>query len=402
MLLTKNVEEKYNITRQTLYNWVTKGVISEPLKDEKSRNIWSEENQKEIERILNEKEQLSLDLQIPEKLHIQNRRYLGSKQKMLNFIFDVVSKNTVGVETIADIFGGTGVVANMFREHGKSVIVNDILYSNYTSFVTWFGNEPIDEKKVEMAIIELNDLKGIDGYVTKNFGNRYFSVENAQKIDAVREKIEDYTDFNLREKSFLITSLLYAMDKGANTVGHYDAYRQKMDSLKPLTLRMPVVNHSTNNEVYNMDANLLVREIKADLVYIDPPYNSRGYESAYHVLENVAEWKKPEVEGLAMKAVNRSEKSSDYTKRKAPEAFDDLIQHINSKYIVVSYNNMAKKGNSRSNAKISNEEIILSLEKRGKVTVFETDFNPFTTGKSIIQNHKELLYLCEVGAMENA
>ncbi len=43
------------------------------------------------------------------------------------------------------------------------------------------------------------------------------------------------------------------------------------------------------------------------------------------------------------KAVDRSKKASDYTKVKAPQAFDDLIQNINARYILVSYNNMAKK-----------------------------------------------------------
>ncbi|CAM2843379.1 site-specific DNA-methyltransferase (adenine-specific) [Streptococcus acidominimus] len=242
----------------------------------------------------------------------------------------------------------------------------------------------------------MNQLTGISGYVSENFGNRYFSIENAEKIDAIREAIEEYEELNDREKSFLLTSLLYAMDKVANTVGHFDAYRKQMDSLKPILLKVPEFNENSKNELYNEDANKLVRKIKADLVYIDTPYNSRGYESAYHVLENVMDWKKPAVEGVTMKAVNRSEKSSDYTKTKAPQAFDDLIQHIDARYILVSYNNMAQKGNSRSNAKISNEEIISSLEKRGKVTVFETDFNAFTTGKSKIDNHKELLYLCEI------
>lgn len=133
------------------------------------------------------------------------------------------------------------------------------------------------------------------------------------------------------------------MDKVANTVGHFDAYRKKMDTFKPIYLRVPEFNKNVGNEIYNEDANQLVRKIKTDLVYIDTPYNSRGYESAYHVLENVMEWKKPDVEGVAMKAVNRSEKSSDYTKSKAPQAFDDLIQNINARYILVSYNNMAKK-----------------------------------------------------------
>ena len=59
---------------------------------------------------------------------------------------------------------------------------------------------------------------------------------------------------------------------------------------------------------------------------------------------------------------------------------------------------MAHKGNSRSNAKISNEEILESLKKRGSVEIFSTDFNAFTTGKSKIENHKELLYLCKINS----
>ncbi|WP_228414914.1 Dam family site-specific DNA-(adenine-N6)-methyltransferase [Vagococcus penaei] len=94
--------------------------------------------------------------------------------------------------------------------------------------------------------------------------------------------------------------------------------------------------------------------------------------------------------------VDRSHIKSDYSLRKAPEAFDDLISNIDSKYILVSYNNMAKKGNARSNAKISNEDILKTLRKRGNVQVFETDFQYFTTGKTNLENHKELLYLCEI------
>lgn len=329
-------------------------------------------------------------------LYISNRRYLGSKQKMLDFINEVVQNNTKNVKVVADIFGGTGVVADLFRSQGKKVIVNDILTSNFISYRTWFGNEKVDEIKIKDLILELNSLNGINGYVSKNFGNKYFSMENANKIDAIREKIETIKNLNKRERAFLLTSLLYAMDKVANTVGHFDAYRKHMDRHNPIYLQTPVFNENKGNELYNEDANHLVKRLKADLVYIDTPYNSRGYENTYHVLENVIEWKKPEVEGIAMKAVNRNEKASKYTKSKAPEVFNDLISHIDARYILVSYNNMAQKGNSRSNAKISNEEIISCLKKRGDVSVFETDFEAFTSGKSKIENHKELLYLCTV------
>lgn len=394
MVTTQELTLKYGVTRQTLNNWVKKGIIPAPICKKDHQNIWNDEQIKQMDEVISQGQQLSLFNFEQEPLKISNRRYLGSKNKILDFINDVVSNNTNDINTVADVFAGTGVVADLFKRQGKKVIVNDILTSNYISYQTWFSNEKVDDKKIKKQIIELNQLSGFSGYVTKNFGGRYFSVENAQKIDAIREKIETYDHLNEREKAILLTSLLYAMDKVANTVGHFDAYRKNMDSFKSLILRVPELDKNKNNELFNEDANQLVRKIKADLVYIDTPYNSRGYESAYHVLENVMEWKKPAVEGVAMKAVNRAEKTSEYTKSKAPQAFDDLIQHIDARYILVSYNNMAKKGNSRSNAKISTEEIFASLKKRGTVKVFETNFNAFTTGKSDIKDHKELLYLC--------
>lgn len=74
-----------------------------------------------------------------------------------------------------------------------------------------------------------------ENYVSKNFGGTYFSEYNAMKIGYIREQIEMLSEeINYREKAILITSLLYAMDKVANTVGHYDAYRRKLDSLREI------------------------------------------------------------------------------------------------------------------------------------------------------------------------
>ena len=232
---------------------------------------------------------------------ISNRRYLGSKQKLLDFIDSVVREHTEGVETVADIFAGTGVVAHMFQEQGKNVIVNDILHSNLVTYYTWFGSEKADHDLIKKLIDRLNELKvDEDNYVSLNFGDRYFSMENARKIGAVREAIEDL-DIGFREKCFLLTSLLYAMDKSANTVGHYDSYRRNMDTRKPLRMRVPGYSENPGSRIYSMDANRLVRYIKADLVYIDTPYNSRQYGDAYHLLENITDWHKPDVTGSSKK-----------------------------------------------------------------------------------------------------
>ena len=84
------------------------------------------------------------------------------------------------------------------------------------------------------------------------------------------------------------------MDKIANTCGHYDAYRKGIVFEKTLELYVPLaeIHNTVDNQCYNTDANELVKGISADLVYIDPPYNSRQYCDAYHLLENVARWEK--------------------------------------------------------------------------------------------------------------
>ena len=43
-------------------------------------------------------------------MKINNRRYLGSKYKLLPFIKDVVDSECEDIETFFDVFAGTGIV----------------------------------------------------------------------------------------------------------------------------------------------------------------------------------------------------------------------------------------------------------------------------------------------------
>lgn len=328
---------------------------------------------------------------------INNRRYLGNKYKLLPFIRDVVEKECKNVKVVADIFSGTGAVASAFKD--KELITNDLMYSNYLSHLSWFGTQEFDEKKLINFIIDYNNLDvSEENYMTDNFSNTFFDFENCSKIGFIREDIEvKYSRkvINERERAILITSLLYSMDRIANTCGHYDAYMKNVEFSKKLELNVLLVeqNSGCNNNCFNVDANELVRDIKADLVYIDPPYNSRQYCDTYHLLENVALWQKPKVHGVARK-MDRSKMKSAYSTKVAVEAFEDLIENINANYILFSYNNMATKGNQRSNAKISDNEIMKILSKKGEVKVFSESYKAFTTGKSDIKNNVERLFLC--------
>ncbi len=185
------------------------------------------------------------------------------------------------------------------------------------------------------------------------------------------------------------------MDKIANTCGHYDAYRKGVEFDKHLELAVPTPKQNMRkNQCFNENANELVKHIQADLVYIDPPYNSRQYCDTYHLIENVARWEMPTVSGVARKP-DRSSLKSDYCTKQASAAFEDLIKNINAHYILFSYNNMAHKGNERSNARLNDDVILRVLEEKGKVQIFSESYKAFTTGKSNIYDNEERLFLCK-------
>ena len=328
---------------------------------------------------------------------INNRRYLGNKYKLLPFITKVVNEECSDINSVADIFAGTGAVSSAFTD--KVLITNDLMYSNYICNYAWFGAEEYNPQTIIDCVVRYNSLCDLeDNYMTENFSDTYFSRDDCAKIGYIREDIEclyENGSINKRERAILITSLLYAMDKIANTCGHYDAYRKGVVFDKTLELYVPLaeVHNNVDNQCFNTDANELVKDITADLVYIDPPYNSRQYCDAYHLLENVARWEKPEVFGVAKK-MDRSTMKSKYCTRSATEAFEQLIKDINAKYILLSYNNMAAKGNDRSNAKISDYDILRILKQKGEVKVFSESYKAFTTGKSDIDDNQERLFLC--------
>ena len=112
------------------------------------------------------------------KFELSNRRYLGSKTKLISFIHEVVNQNCSNVYSVLDLFGGTGVVGYSFNED-CSVLINDILKTNIVAYNTFFSNESIDEDKIEKLIEGYNlvDIKR-DNYYSKNFANTYLSKEN--------------------------------------------------------------------------------------------------------------------------------------------------------------------------------------------------------------------------------
>ena len=341
-------------------------------------------------------EQITLFKMI-KKYKLRNRRYLGNKHKLLDFIKYVVDQTCDEFNSFCDIFAGTGVVGDFFNNSKTTIISNDLLYSNFVCLNTFLNGSKINLNLLAKKINYLNSLKqGEDNYFSINFGNKYFTNKNAQKIGLVREEIENIAE-NEFEKMALISSLIYATDKIANTVGHYDAYRKNLDSVGEVKLLLPDIRikKKNSNKVYCEDANNLITKIKCDILYLDPPYNSRQYSDTYHLLENLARWNKPPVFGKANK-MNRSNLKSNYCFKNAAETFSDLINKAMCKHILVSYNNTGESKHGRSNARIKDEHLIKILEEKGRVKVFEKPHKAFTTGRSNTNGHTERIFYCKV------
>ena len=87
---------------------------------------------------------------------------------------------------------------------------------------------------------------------------------------------------------------------------------------------------------------------------------------------------------------------SEYCKANAKAVFEDLINNISAKYIIVSYNNTYEAKSTSSVNSISYEDMIKILEDKGKVKMYETDYKFFNSGKTKLDKHKERLFICQV------
>lgn len=299
-----------------------------------------------------------------------------------------------------DVFGGTGIVTAEMLDVVQSVIINDFLYSNEICYKAFFGHDKYDFQNLRLFADEvaITDKKALsDNYVSLNYGDKYFECDNAKIIGFVRDKIQrDYEARKLTKREFniLLASLLYSLDRCANTVGHYDAYvKGAFQSNFVFELIEPIISE-THVSIYREDANELARRVCADIAFVDPPYNSRQYSRFYHVLETIVKWDKPSLSGKAMKPP--LENMSEYCKVNAPMVFNNLIQSLKVRYIVVTYNNTYDSRSSSSRNKITLEQINEILNTRGSTQIFEKNHNRFNAGKTDDVKHKEILFITRV------
>ena len=327
--------------------------------------------------------------------------YIGSKHSLLEFIENSINSIVKEpVKTLCDVFAGTGAVGTYFKQKGFHIIANDMQYYSYVLNRHYIGNHKelsfnglvkdcnldkisIVNRKSEVCkyLENLNPVKGfvyqnyaLGGTKNKEYQRLYFSDANAALCDAVRIKIEQWKNDNKiteDEYFFLLATLLEAIDKCANTASVYGAFLKKLKSSAQKTLSLvpaKLILNSQDHQIYNSDANQLISQISADILYLDPPYNERQYCANYHMLETIAKYDNPRISGKTGLREYKSQKSLYCSKSNVKEAFADLIQKANVKYIFLSYNNEGL---------LTLDDIKEIMSQKGEYGYFTQEYNRF-------------------------
>lgn len=308
-------------------------------------------------------------------------KYTGSKLRILPYIVDMVRR--LNVESALDAFSGTTRVAQLFAQIGYNTTANDISVWSQVFATCYLLSKQADSYYLPY-LDELNSLPGYKGWFSEHYGGEDedgkmpFQLKNTMRLDAIRDRIEEY-NLPWEDKCVLLTSLILAMDAVDNTLGHYAAYLSGWSprSYNDICLKLPkrpVI--TTNNKVIRGDVFDAVHDYH-DLVYLDPPYGSNNekmppsrvrYAAYYHIWKTIILNDKPAVFGKANRredtrdaacpSVFEDFKKNDEGNSIAMQAIKELIEQTNSHYILLSYG---------SGGRVTKEELYDILNSNGKV-----------------------------------
>jgi adenine-specific DNA-methyltransferase len=350
--------------------------------------------------------------------------YIGNKRALLGFIGEgtrqVSKKLSKNKLRVFDVFSGSGIVARYLKQFAEYLIVNDCELYSETINKCYLSNT----SEIEMSLLKeiYTDVKEKlknsplrSGFITELYApvddnhikpdeRVFYTNRNARYIDTARQYIENIPK---GIQHFFIAPLLSEASIHTNTAGVFKGfYKNSKDGIGQfggnngdalsrikgaIDLPFPVFSrYECDIEVHRADANTIAPRIDdIDIAYVDPPYNQHPYGSNYFMLNLITTYQRPhhisEVSGIPV-----DWKRSDYNKaHKAFTALSGLLESLQAKYLLVSFN---------SEGFISREVMTAMLGKIGRVTTLETTYNTFRGSRNLRKRDihvKEYLYLVE-------
>jgi adenine-specific DNA-methyltransferase len=310
-------------------------------------------------------------------------KYLGSKRTLLPLIVKTI-QGLDKVETVVDLFSGTSRVGHALKNAGYRVFSNDLNTYAATLARCYVQADSSLMEEAQTYLDRLQKLPPKPGYFTQQFceNSRFFKPENGAIVDAMREAIAEW-DLSEEMEAVLLTSLMEAADRVDSTTGVQMAYLKQWAKRahRPLSLRMPKLLPQAaagKGKAHQMEALEAAQTLRADVIYLDPPYNQHKYLGNYHIWETLVRWDNPEAYGIACKRVDvRERKNAFNSKPRFRAHFESLIQALDCRSLVISFSNEGY---------LSKTEMLEILSTRGDVQVIETDFKRYVGAQIGIHN----------------
>ena len=361
--------------------------------------------------------------------------YIGNKRRLLNLLISAITtiekKGSTPINKqgfFIDYFSGSGVVSRLAKELGYAVISNDWEYyakiinksflENHDDIIKEFSTEGGLENILSQLNASLQTPTPQDSYISQYYcpnddqspnieqERMFYTQTNGRLIDNIRSQIDKlYANkkdkCSKKKRDLLLALLLYQSSLRANTSGVFKGFHKgfggtKGDALKRILsnvkLQMPILSNKKNYcKVFQNNANHLAKKlknkIKAEIVYLDPPYNQHQYGSNYHLLNTIARNDKPEISKKFFhngKKIDKSAIRKDWSKTRstycykqtAVNSFTNLIKNINAKYLLVSYS---------TEGIIDFDQMLKILSSKGKVDIVTTGYTRFRGGKQSLE-----------------
>lgn len=329
--------------------------------------------------------------------------YIGNKRALLPQIGRAVErvKERLGQDRLRalDAFSGSGVVSRFLKAYSSYLASNDLedyaaviarCYLRNRSTVDWPAleetvaelNERVLSEDLPPGFIEERYAPRDEGRITKD-DRVFYTRENARRLDNYRRLIDTApADF----RDLLLAPLLSKASVHANTAGVFKGFYKDgrtgvgrfggtgADALSrikgTITLEVPVLSRfECECEVLQEDANAAARRLKAlDLAYIDPPYNQHPYGSNYFMLNLLVHYRRP-AEVSRVSGIPTDWRRSDYNSRaRSLPLLTELLTSLDARFLLVSFSNEGF---------IPPAEMRATLDRLGRVEVFETPYNAF-------------------------
>lgn len=266
----------------------------------------------------------------------------------------------------------------------------------FLSFITEFKALLKKEKGFEIYPLIFNNYcpggkksayKSQSGEIVKRM---FFTDTHGKHIDVLLNLLKFWKDKQLvsdGEFNILVSTVVHAATLFSNTSGVYEAFYKTWFPNTQQQFRLPVPDLETlrkpKGKSYCMDAIDFVDHFQkpVDVLYIDPPYNTRQYDSNYHLLNTIAQFDRiTDLKRFEKNITGARGQNSEYSYRSpfsSKKTFDDslkkLVQKTDARFVLVSYfdgdDNLWNESGNKTGIKVISE--ILKDEKYFKPKTFK-------------------------------